>query len=142
MEVGEIITNVSSVDLKTYGVTFLPPNHSLIASYEKDPSNDAIIVKGKNENVEISEYDEVIVSATVWSTMPNDLSADFYYTSTPEDPAWTFIDTLTTSKNGEAEVLQGEPTFLLVGYVVLPMFAQLFICFCQSFDLTVNLTPK
>jgi hypothetical protein len=79
-----------------------------------DPSNDAIIVKGKNGNVEMSEYDEVIVSATVWSTMPNDLSADFYYTSTPEEPDWAFIDTLVTSKTGEAEVLECESTWLLV----------------------------
>lgn len=75
-------------------------------NYHAHPSIDVIEVKGKNGNVEISEYDAVTVSATVWATMPDDLSADFYYTSTPEDPDWIFIDTLTTSNSGEAEVLE------------------------------------
>lgn len=70
-----------------------------------DPSNDKIVVQGKNDNIEMAEYDAVTVSASVWSTMPDDLHADFYYTSTPEQPNWVYIDTKTTTLTGELEVL-------------------------------------
>jgi hypothetical protein len=54
----------------------------------------------------MSEYDSVIVSAWVWATMPDDLSADFYFTSSPEDPEWMFIETKTTTLTGALEVLE------------------------------------